>query len=74
MPGFTPHCPRCDSTDTKQIARSDRYADGASPVTSSPVATTFSYKCQCGLAFTFEVKLEQAVAGLSLDVDTPKTR
>jgi hypothetical protein len=33
----------------------DRYADGASPVTSAPVSTVFAYKCKCGLAFTFEI-------------------
>ena len=56
MPGFSPHCPRCDSTDVKQVGMHDRYAEGASRVNASPTATVFAYKCKCGLAFTFEIK------------------
>jgi hypothetical protein len=33
----------------------DRYAEGASRVTTAPTSTIFAYKCKCGLAFTFEV-------------------
>jgi hypothetical protein len=33
----------------------DRYARGASQVTTAPVSTVFAYKCECGLAFTFEI-------------------
>ena len=33
----------------------DRYADGASRVTTAPMSTVFAYKCICGLVFTFEI-------------------
>jgi hypothetical protein len=61
MPGFTPHCPRCDSTDVKLAGMHDHYADGASHASTAPTSTVFAYKCKCGLAFTFEIKhgLEQ---------------
>ncbi|MBC7852909.1 MAG: hypothetical protein IAF94_05695 [Pirellulaceae bacterium] len=55
MPGFAPACPRCHSEQTIQVGTHDRYAAGASPVTSAPTSTVFTYKCKCGLAFTFEV-------------------
>ena len=55
MPGFTPHCPRCDSADTTKVAMQDRYANGVSRVTTAPISTVFSYRCVCGLSFTFEI-------------------
>ena len=47
MPGFKPKCPRCFSEGVRQVGIHDRYGGTAS--------TVYTYKCSCGLVFTFEV-------------------
>ena len=59
MPGFAVHCPRCGSADLKQVARNDRYPLEGRRLDTPPIATTYAYKCKCGVAFTFEVKHDQ---------------
>jgi hypothetical protein len=55
MPGFTPHCPRCGPAEVKQVGRNDRYPLTGRRLDTPPIAATFVYKCQCGLAFAFDV-------------------
>jgi len=56
MPGFTPVCPKCHSNHVEQLGMHDHYAHGPDGKDTALDATIFSYKCECGLAFSFEIK------------------
>jgi hypothetical protein len=56
MPGFAPQCPKCHSEKVKKAGRHDYYPLGESRLNSEPTHTTFCYVCECGLAFSFDVR------------------
>jgi hypothetical protein len=56
MPGFKPHCPKCNSLEVEQLGMHDHYAKDADGKDTALDATIFAYKCECGLAFSFEIK------------------
>lgn len=58
MPGFAPHCPKCNSEDVEQIGSEDHYSKG-SDGSKLLSATVFAYRCPCGLAFNFEIPHRQ---------------
>jgi hypothetical protein len=56
-------CPRCGSADTKPIAKRYDYPVGMGAWNSKPESTTYTYQCQCGVAFTHTVRIPPAASG-----------
>lgn len=56
MPGFAPACPKCHSTDVAFLGMHDHYPEGSSRQRDSrPDLTVFTYRCECGLTFSFDI-------------------
>ena len=51
-------CVLCGRTNAKPIMKAFDYPPGGAPWNSQPIAMIYTYKCECGLAFTQTVKTE----------------
>ena len=52
-PVTPPPCPRCARNDVQLLSQRPAFL-ASDPYRTRPYATTFVFKCQCGLAFTHD--------------------
>lgn len=51
-----PKCSKCGRIDARPISKKYDYLPGLGPWNAEPIATTYTYLCACGAAFTRSVK------------------